>query len=141
MKIRAMVVYLAVAAVNVCFSGAANAATWKYVGKMDLASGEVWTAYVDTDSVSPNKQAGTVNYWVRFEFEGKNASLKKLVKYETKRDYTEKTRYLEFHAYYPNGSVMTEGNTPEQEWQSVDEETLLRGALNVVYDVLDGKMK
>jgi len=138
MKIGAMVVSLAVAA---WFSGVANAATWKYVGKMDLASGNVWTAYVDTSSVSVNKQAGTVIYWVRFECEGKNVSFKKLVKYETKRDYSEKTRYLEFHAYYPDNSVMTEGTTPEQEWQSVDEETLLRGALDVVYDVLAGKTK
>ncbi len=141
MKIRAMVVVLAVAAATAWFSGVANAATWKYVGKMDLASGTQWTAYVDTASLSLNKQAGTVIYWVRFECKDNSVTFSKLVKYETKRDDSEKTRYLEFHAYYPNNSVMTESNTPEQEWQSVDEETLLRGALDTVYDVLDGKAK
>ncbi len=139
MKSRVIVIFLAVAVFIACFGGTVSAASWKYVGKMDFASGKMWTAYVDTASVYQNKQAGTVVYWVLFEYKSKNASFKKLVKYETRRDYTEATRWLEFHAYYMDNSLMTESNTPEQKWQGVDEETLLRGALDIVYDVLAGK--
>jgi hypothetical protein len=138
MRIKVLVVCLAVVVFSAYFSGAASAANWKYVGKLDFASGTSWTAYVDTASVYTNNKARTVIYWVLFECKGQNVSFKKLVKYETKRDYTESTRSLEFHAYYTDNSVMTEANTPG-EWKSVDEETLLRGALDIVYDVLAGK--
>jgi len=137
-KSKGLVILLTVVLFIAGISDVAGAASWKYVGKMDFASGKSWTAYVDTSSVYDNTQAGTVVYTVLFEYKGKNVSLKKLVKYETRRD-NESTRWLEFHAYYMDNSLMTESNTPQTKWQGVDEETLLRGALDVVYDVLAGK--
>lgn len=138
MKGKFWVIFLSITVFITCFSGVASASSWTYVGKLEFFSGGSWTAYVDAASISANKQAGTVSYWVLFEFKDKEGAFKKKVKYETKLDYTEKTRYLEYHMYYMDNSVMTESNTPGKEWKGVDEETLLRGAIDVVYDEIEG---
>lgn len=92
-------------------TGAAAAADWTYVGKLQLASEKSRTDYVDRASVQLNKADNTITFWVLSETidpeRPANVSAWKTIKYVTKLDGIYPTQVLEWHGYAKiDGKVM-----------------------------------
>jgi hypothetical protein len=131
MKIKAGVVLMVMAGSFFLSSGPALATQWKYVGTTTLASGETRVDYIDVDSVIKDVSTGTMVYWVRSECKSETVAFRKMKRYMTKLDSLEDTKYLEWHVYLDDNEEIMRGMTPQQNWQDVEDTTLLSKAIEI----------
>lgn len=135
MKFNARVAAVVIAVSMFLLSGPAFAANWVYVGTTTLASGEQRVDYIDIDSVVKDVQTGNMVYWVRSENKTAVGSYRKVTKYMTKLGILSSTKYLEWHAYM-DGFEFMGGTTPQQNWQDVEDTTLLGKAIEIARNKL-----
>lgn len=136
MKLKGLVIFIMSITLLIGSCRMVFAANWVYVGSQTFCTGETRADYLDTDSVMQDEKAGTMVFWVRSDLTGDGGSFQKLSKYETKLDFIQRTRYLEWHVYVEDNLIM-EDTKPDSEWLIPEDITLLGKAVEMAGEVLD----